>query len=811
MKIAILAKKTKMSQSTVSSYAKRPDDVIFGDFNEDTSTGIITFPGAAIVFNKITKDLATFGTASKMVSKGRRIKLSLKDSPEDATINGENVSPKLWEWTSSVQSMDSSGTGLFSYLDNNVLTLEADKPGVAIYISKSDLIAVDFQFTLESKSFPSKVDNNYTAVWFNGKRYKPETDLFNAFFDTKVGKNHHTITLKDGITRTEQFWIEYDGGKVVEFDLDAIDFGKVQYTEIAPDFATIIQHFRCSWLGEDKVSGALTLKRCDGSTENVPLNLEKIETTQEICQRIVLPYFHRIQTVSFDFSKFVDIVSVLDAKGKKMSPLITFPKQTVQSKQHGDLAPMSFTVQLASNVVFQSTLIPILVPYVEDKPKPMYFSTSLKDVTFKTDGVYMVDGQVYKCSDSQPPFAKVDNGSVTICYNPSLDSFSSYSYGIDGVGKWATTEMRLLPTFDDEYTRLVFSRQTIINFGDFGVKSAKSPTIYYKLSEDGTSKQIKDNKMSIDVPDEIIAGGLVKVVKCMALVDVFECYFTVNIVYESFSRINYNVPGDDNFSGTTGSSMRKRVFNNKFVVGDFMASSDKKLAAYDVIVSSDNEIDDVFLAPGKLIYPVVKFATDNLGTVQTSPHNYLLTTDIINEDRIIKFTTVFAKMNNCNELIVDKNTITVPKTTAICFFRADNTVYLLRPALARNVSFKGLASGASSAASTPVAENNPPPPPVAVNNSPPVVVVKPSQPKTAVSSPMATPKKIPMVVPVVPAGKSKTPLPTIKPMAVFTDKSRTPVVQEIAKPSTVQVMANPATGRFHAIYPKLKKHVREGL
>ena len=179
--------------------------LVIGDHTEDASANTITFSKLGIVVDRATGAVSAFGNVKQLVSNKRCIELSLAGDLASGFINGSPVSIDQWDWTDALKATGCAS--VFSFAKGNAMFLEADTPGVVVYSSDSAIIVVTFQFAVTSQPYGVKVPNKYNSVWFNGRRYRPGTDTFNAFFDIQIGKAHDTIKLLPGITRTEQFWV----------------------------------------------------------------------------------------------------------------------------------------------------------------------------------------------------------------------------------------------------------------------------------------------------------------------------------------------------------------------------------------------------------------------------------------------------------------------------------------------------------------------------------------------------------------------------------------------------------------------------
>ncbi len=803
----------KMSSSSTFSKQTGVEYVVFGTYTDDGS-GNLTFTDKGVVINKTTGDVSLFNGAAKVISKGRRSLLSLSNSQsssgtgtpvaDSVAVNGVAPGQDDWAWSPAFTLGTSNATAFQSFMYSGVLCVEADRAGIVVVQTTSSfpsasgssiplLMVVDFQFEVDTKNYGEKISKGYSAVWFNGVRHEPGTALFDATFDVKSGKAHDTITLKSGITRTEQLWVAYDSpAKAVDFTLTNLDFGPITYVDSVPDVSSIISHFRCTQVGAMN-GNSLSVVRSTGDVVSVDLNMTQVSATQKAIQSRFVSYYHKSQSITFDFSQYSDIVSVTDAKGKPVPVgIYTF----------ADSNPAVFSIQLsppvaplATPTVFTSTLTPILVPYTEEKSaKPLYFSPSLKSLTGKTDMVYMVNGSVFVFGTNQPSpavFEDLTASTIRISFTPDIDTFGVYKKGdFDDfqTGKWTYVDVRLQPAFQDSYIRNVFSQTDNVDLMDFGIKSRKSDVKFYKVDDKGNKKHLKSSIVSIEVPGNCTPGSLIKTTTYMALVDVSEFIFEVNFYYESFALTAFNIDGNPDFSSSAASgSQRRRSFMGKFTFGNFSNPINSVLLAYNVAIDADNNVDSCYLGANTATYPVVKFIADRIGSLQTASYTYPLTASILSADTVIQSAT-FQKLNNCNDVVFDekKGTITVPQTTGTCFFRGDGQVYLMRSSIQRNVSFRGFpsapSSAATSSANTPTNAGDAPAPPSSDPTNAPAPVPTPAPAPTSTPAPAPTSTSTPAPAPT----STPAPAPTSTPAPVPSTPAPAPV------PSTPSTSSAPA-------------------
>ena len=800
-----------MSSSTFTKVAGT-NYAIFGNYTDDGS-GNLTFTGQGLVVNKDTGDITAIGGANKVSSKSRFSKMSAAD---DVLVNGSSVDDENWKWAPSIDLGQLASSGIMYTIKDGLLYMCADTPGSIVLNSPTKgLTIVNFQFTLNTLAYQQKVNKGYSAVCYNGQVYRPNTDLFNAFFNVKSGKAHDTITLKDGLTRTENFWVAYDdpnGTIAVDFALDTLDFGPINYSNEVPSTNAIVQFFRCVPTG-DPTAGTLTVIRASGESVNVALQLNQMPATQLALTRVLLPYYHKKQQVIFDFSQYSDIVSVLDSN-----------QQQLATKQVAINGPQTFTVVLA-DTSFTSAITPYEVPYVENNAsKPLYYSPTTNSYIAKTENVYMLNGVIYPFCQGYPfldaigVFEDLSAGTVKFTLSANVDSFGYYQ-----AGRWTYVDVRAQPSFSPTYRYNVYSMTDSVDLNSFGIKSAKSAVAYYHVAADGTKTQMKSSLIPIKVADGTLPGGLAFAGNYTIVVDACEIPFSLNVMYERYDLLTYYVPNDDNFSSTK-TSMRKRNFAGQFVCGNFIGDVNSPLLAYNVAVDGDCNVDPTYLAPSVLIPPVIKFASDNLATVQTAAFTYPLKTDVLTADMTIQATT-FAKFNNCDNVVYDpkKSTITIPQKTGTCFFQADKIAFLLKSNIVRRASIRDPNSAATSAASTPTERSSsasPQPSSLSPSSSPPAL--SPSSPPSSLAAgtpagpaPPTTARAPPTTAPAAPsiapqlvktAPSARTVVPNASPAAI---KAPSSVSLAAKNTPSVPIQTTKVAPRPQNVVPKLPPSVSQ--
>ena len=679
---------------------------VVGDSTE--SDGKITFSGMGIVINRDTKEINVFGGARTWPSSTKKttIPTTLTDAGSIPTINGQAISTNLREWTTASEFR--SSTGALTFYDGSMLMVQADKPGVVIYQSPDDLIAVSFKFQTETIEYETgKIPKGYSSVHFNDTKYIPGTDLFSSMFTLSVGRNRDVLKLRDGIDRTDNFYVEYttspNESKVVEFLLKEIQISTIQYsTEEKTDASIIFQDYYGSIQGD--VVGDIVIFLRSSRSEQAPDNIQqvkliyqKVNPTVLQAQRIVIPYYHKNQVVSVDYSQWSNITLVSDLKS---NPL---PQQQVVSEE------VQFNIQLDDGSIFKSTVFPTLIPYKEEYEKlPMYFTTSLRTCKFSTDTCYMINGEIYLFGTNSAPQSVVesDTSSVSINFNANVKSYGSYENGL-----WKMREAKVKPLYNKEYNYMLFTATNhAVDLNTFGVASRNSDVKFY-LCEDGSDpKLIKHSMLNVEVASDATPSTLVAISKILVKVDVFEHTFTINFFFERFAKYVFNIPDDPNFPSNGKASGKASSLTGKSVFGNFIFTD--SCLAYGVSIDNNAFVDSIFLSADSALYPILNINSLNVATVIQGDNGCDLNTGILVSDIDVSYTTFFNRLNNCTGIVVGKGKVSVPKNSGTCFFRADNTIYLYRPETLRSVGVdlsRG-SSAASSTAGTPVNDTTPNPP-----------------------------------------------------------------------------------------------------
>jgi hypothetical protein len=712
-----------------------------GDMKEDATS--YSFSGKGIVIDTNTKEISLFGGASKIISKTRAFNVSLK-SLSNATINGDKLVSNVWQWT---DTPNMSLTSTFSLVKGQTLFLEADTTGFVIYQSDNDLIAIAFDFNVELVAYGTKVDKGYTAVWFNGEKLVPASDLFDLYIDVKSGKNHDTLTLRPHFTRTEQFYVEY-ASKVVEFPLDKIDFGDVKYVIDTPSIDETISHFRCVWKGTDTTSGVMSVVRSNGLSENVPLRLVQIDNTIKCLERVIMPFYHKNQKQTFNFSSYTNIIEIRDNKQARLTNTLVDVN-----------GPTTYTIKLRTGETFSCHLCPVLIPYTETTNKrQVSFGPQTKAITFRSQTAYMINGNVYPLDEiSQNCSAETAcKGEIKLTMDQSIMSYGTY----DGT-KWTITPTQIQTQIDTKYDYNVFDTDsTIIDMKDFGVKSDRSVVKYYIVGKSAKDlEEIVDGKYKLTIPDSPVPGRIIQTTNFCVVVDTLDYRFKVDFRFETLQRLSFAISGNSDFQGNVNmGSMKKRSFDGKFFFGNFVQLNGMPLSAYNVVVDSNCNIDSCYLQPGTFVYPTITFLADNIGTFKQHANSYPVQASILKADQSIPFQGTFVKMNHCNDVSVGKNAITIPKGSATCLFRADNTIYLFCPETPTSVAYRipsAQSSAASSANTTPRDDSS-----LTGTSSPqaPTVVSSPMNTSNAMSAVASSSPKQPPVPPMVVQAKTVVPV-----------------------------------------------------
>lgn len=673
-------------------YQKLPNETyqVFGSHTETDAS--FTFEGKGIVIAKSTNEVSVFGGATKIVSKTRSIMLSLIPPPgfgdltatsSAPTVNGEIISNEIWEWSKPINT-----TGAFSFFSKKGLLLEANNAGFVVYQSINELILINFHISTSTVPYGSKIEKGYTRIWYNGTSYKPNSELFNI----TIGKNRDIISLKDDMPQTEQFYIEYPNSVNVDFTLEKINIPIVEYSgDEKPDISIILQHYMCEIVGSTETS--VSIKRSTGILDTINLKYSKVSDTVIKTRSIVLYAYHKLQTISYDYSKYTDIVPG--------SSVLVAP-QVIKSGVDN-----IFTINLTDGTTFFSKIQVSLVEYTEEIVKPLHlFDASFPIGTFRTECCYMVNGAIVDLgSDS------INGVPVEIKFSRDVKNFSTYSYNVSTqMGEWRTQICMVRPKFDEEYEYCVFDKKNsgttfpagTINLHDFGV-SGDNVKFFRLIDGVEKPKEIKKGLFALDMKDKLRAGDDLGTIKFMAKVeDLYEFTFDVSFVFETFSRVRYYMPEDPNFSDNS-SSTGARTFDGQFSFGNFMSKIGKTINAYGVEIGSDNSPRPAFLGKDTKLFPVITYDADNIATISSCKNTYPIETFMISDK--MTFTRVsddFARLNNCDNMVITSQDISVSKTTGVCFFLLNGKLHLLKSAMSKQLSFNlGTNSGTSSTANTP--------------------------------------------------------------------------------------------------------------
>jgi hypothetical protein len=749
----------------------------------------ITFAGQGLVINIDTNEIQVFGGAKKWLSSSKRTEFPITPiSDSSATINGQAIVSDLYQCSDVAQFNGS--VRCLSNLDssNNLLTLFAQQSGIVVYQSSADLIVAVFDFDSQTVEYASKLEKGYTSVWFNGANYIPGTDLFNSMFLLKVGKNRDILLLREDNARTDNFYVEYqptpNTTSVVKFALPRIVLNVAQYSDTQPSFASVLQHYECSIQGANASTNVVTVLRLlddqQTAVEDVKISFQQVDPTVLAAQHILLTYYHANQLVTIDYSQWSNVIKVTSVDGK------------LSGLQQVISGPKSFDVQLQSGQIFQSTVVPILVPYtVKDAKHALYIDPTLKTVSFATQFVYIINDVVYVFGQGTAPSCASEDtttNTVMISLSPDVLNYGSY---VDGV--WSMRGVRLAAKIPSTTTYVLFTtgKQTVDLRNEVGVISKQSEASFYQIVDSSSEpKLIKNGKLVVAVPDDAAPGNLISTVNLLAKVDVFETLFTMTFVYDQLRRMSFYLPGDVNFPENNGGSIRKSNLAGKCLFGNFLFNDTDNCVAYGVSIDSNADVDPVYVGSDTKLYPIVSFDATSTATIIPGNNGCVMNTGVITDDIVIPYTKLFNRLSYSSDLVVTSGTVTIPKIGGTCFFRTDDTINLFRPETAVRFGLSRTSSAASSATTSPTsADGSVSPSPAGSSASPSVSLPRRSslrrpsvsvdgqaQQPVAAAPPSAAPVSAPIVLaplpktaPVVPAAAKQpilvTPSTTIPPSA----------------------------------------------
>ena len=427
-----------------------------------------------------------------------------------------------------------------------------------------------------------------------------------------------------------------------------------------PSANEIFQHYAVDIRGIDTVNNVANVVRASRSqqvvqnVEQVSLTFYAVDPTVLATKVIFLTGYSEKQTLSIDYSQWSNITRITDEMG------LTVPSGPLIIKDARLL-----TIQLQGGYVYKSAVVPILIPYtLKHTKRPYVFDSDAPIFAFNTQKCYMVNGEFYLFGQGQNPSSVTEdpsNSSVMLTLTSDITSYAKYESGV-----WTIEDLRMKPTFKENYNYLVFfPTKHEIDLNTFGAKSLASNIEFFIVRDDTTLKSIKNGILKVDA-DGATPGAVVATFNVLAKVDVFELAMNITITYDRLNRINFYVPNDPNFPSNNNSSIKKSTYANKCIFGNFLFDNTDTCSAYNVTIGSDGSVDPMY--SNKNLYPVVSFDADSMATVIVPNNGCQLTTGIIGtDDVIVNYNSFFNRLDHCSGLTVKQQAITISKNAGVNF------------------------------------------------------------------------------------------------------------------------------------------------
>lgn len=317
----------------------------------------------------------------------------------------------------------------------------------------------------------------------------------------------------------------------------------------------------------------------------------------------------------------------------------------------------------------------------------------------KSDCYYMINGEIFNRDTKGDTYKATFDGDEKLAIFPrkGLESYGLYS---TATGEWRIFPTKVKAKFNTLYIGEIFSTQKehvqLDEIGSYDPKDKWSYTVNGKL--------LPADKPSykVSVPKDIRIEALIEEVKCNAKNNDGDSFdFTVRFVHESRSKVSFILPQDEHFATQT---QRRASFSSKptldepfFTYGRFRSPQGKMLYAY------GNEVMNGSISANT--YPIITFNGPDSGVVNTAEGTLPIKTFSLTDDMELKGIQKFVRLNNCYNVVFENSNLLIPSNTGVCFFRADNNIYLIKSALARGVSFASL-DGSLTLSKTPKSNSN---------------------------------------------------------------------------------------------------------
>lgn len=507
-------------------------------------------------------------------------------------------------------------------------------------------------------------DSKY--IYYDGKRYDLSESNEQSPFLLEKGSNRDVLKIKNNkFVQTEQMYIEFKNKTFMNIVMPTINPNNITFIKGRTyDIMNmdIFEKIRCVILRCEKKEKTIefTIYRYSKNTENVSVNFREITEFQNTTEYLTIYSYHKKHKTFVDFKKFSNLDGFADVVDT------VFQVEKPETK---------ITIKFKNGLSMISTVLREDVKYTENTTEPYRYNID-EEIQMKSDRYYMINDVVYESSTDNVLF---DGKNIILKPDTSIESVSTYNE-VDKV--WTVTPLYIKAFFDDTYDVVVFSNKNfIMNLNDCGIYDPKDKIEWLV----GDKKNTTHGKYKLNVPKDILPGNTIESVKVTATINskmVFN--FEINFIFETFSKVQYLIKNDDIFGKLSDrkNSLSRSVDNNMYMFGCFLSPKDCTTAAYGMIVDSQNTLKH------KKSYPIISFDSNNTASIIVQESNtYQIVTKILDTEFKLENVSTYVRLNNCNDVIFEGSTITVPSKTGVCFFRANDTLYLIKSNLTKSVSF----------------------------------------------------------------------------------------------------------------------------
>ena len=600
----------------------------------------------------------SFGKVDHHVIGDTRMIVMDVEEKNDYTINNKSFKKDTITWI--------NGNDFFIQVKNNKLTIDMIRNGFYCF-ENSILFEVKHLTIDDSIRLGEKSKKGIKNIWFNGKHYSIEST--NMFTLTK-GENRDILRLDPVISQTDRLYVEYSNGHFA--DVEMVDFNPKVVMVYEDQNLKPFENFKVQIMSDIKEDDKrkISLTKKNGDFVSYSLDEIYVSKLKEKLLFLEIPTYHekhnpKVNLRDFDVNQ--EIVTV-DDKEQFILELNEQRKEYVCVLKNGDK--------------FNCILAKYNYPYTLVDSGVLRFS--LQDPTeLNSDYLYMVDDNLYEFPVNETFFSSYYNGkNLTLTLKPGVNSVSVFDKKSQ---QWKVYKTYLNYMFNDSYTVNVFGTGSIFNMEDFGMKDSKEKIEWFYTEKDKEPKNIKNNKLKIDVPENVVPGELIKTYKITAKIRSVEVYFELFFIYETYNNVFFYYKDDDIFGSTpTRRRVSKRSFSSDvFTYGIFVGNINSELYVY------NTKVDSMTLPLVKNSFPIIKFEESNVGSIRVSNYTMPINTKILTEDFMINDVKSYVRLNNCSNVIYNGITVTVPFKTSTCFFKANDELYLLKSQMPTSISFNG--------------------------------------------------------------------------------------------------------------------------